>query len=297
MFKILTLAGVKINHSPKKIFIACLLAATLTSCSFFEEEVIPILEDDSNSGLTFGNPTNAEESFLFPDNFLIDRPQYTLSYNNTRGIPNWVSWHLDRTWIGSADRSESFLSDQILPSDWDRVTASDYTGSGFDRGHNCPSADRTRSVEDNEATFFMTNIVPQAPNQNRGPWRELEEFSRGLVFDGNELYITMGNFGVGAEGSRGFRDIIGRDERVTVPEYIWKVIVVLPDGDNDLLRVDEQTRVIAVLMENNNIDFEDWYEYRVSVDEIEDAVGYDLLSELPFFVQEALESKVDDGPI
>ncbi len=297
MTKTLTLDLKHLHESTRQILIICLLAATLVSCSFFEEEVIPILEDNSNSGLTFGNPTNAEESFLSADNFLIDRSQYTVSYNNTKGIPNWVSWHLDRSWIGSAQRSESFLSDKILPSDWDRVTSTDYTGSGFDRGHNCPSADRTRSAEDNEATFFMTNIIPQAPKQNRGPWKELEEFSRDLVFDGNELYITMGNFGIGGEGSRGFREVIGKDERVAVPQYVWKIIVVLPEGDNDLLRVDEQTRVIAVLMENNDIDFDEWYEYRVSVDEIEDAVGYDLLSELPFFVQEALEGKIDDGPV
>lgn len=271
------------------------IVITVTSCDLFDEEVIPILEDNSDQSLTLGNPTDAKESFLSPDNFLIDISQYALSYNNERGIPNWVSWHLDIDDLGSAQRSESFLSNPVLPTDWDRVVSGDYTGSGFDRGHNCPSADRTASSEDNKATFFMTNIIPQAPKQNREPWRELEEFSRDLVKDDNELYIIMGNSGLGGIGSNGYAEVLRN--RVSVPKYVWKVIVVLPEGNNDLLRIDEDTRVIAVLMENENIDFEEWYEYRTTVDEIEEIAGFDLLAELPFFIQSAIESRIDDGPV
>ncbi|NJL74033.1 MAG: DNA/RNA non-specific endonuclease [Saprospiraceae bacterium] len=278
-------------------FWVVLLAITLSSCSFFEEEVIPILEDNSNTSLALGNPSNARASFLEPNNFLIERTEYALSYNNERGIPNWVSWHLDRSWIGSTDRAETFKTDPFLNNDFNVVSSSDYTNSGFDRGHNCPSADRTRSTQSNEATFFMTNIVPQAPRHNQGPWKDMEEFGRDLVFEGNELYVVMGNFGVGGTGSKGYVEKIGRNSNVVVPKYIWKVYVVLPEDDNDLLRVDESTRVIAVIIENTNEGLKAWHEYRISVDEIEDATGLDLFSELPFFVQSALESKIDDGPV
>ncbi|OUJ70282.1 hypothetical protein BXP70_24615 [Hymenobacter crusticola] len=50
-----------------------------------------------------------------------------------------------------------------LPAGWYRVTTNSYTGSGFDRRQNCPSANRTNSVEDNSATFLLNNIMPQAP--------------------------------------------------------------------------------------------------------------------------------------
>ena len=75
------------------------------------------------------------------------KPQYALSYSRDRGTPNWVSGHLNKDWLGTADRQDDFRSDPALPEGWYRVTASSYTGSGFDRGHSTPSADRTRSEE------------------------------------------------------------------------------------------------------------------------------------------------------
>jgi endonuclease G len=44
----------------------------------------------------------------------------------------------------------------------------------MDRGHMCPAADRSCSKEDMDATFLMSNMVPQSPNLNRGPWEKLE---------------------------------------------------------------------------------------------------------------------------
>ncbi|WP_324679575.1 DNA/RNA non-specific endonuclease [Hymenobacter sp. GOD-10R] len=70
---------------------------------------------------------------------------------------------MSSAWLGSAERQDNFSADNSLPSGWYRVTMSSYTGSGFDRGHNCPSADRTGFIEDNSATFLMTNMMPQGP--------------------------------------------------------------------------------------------------------------------------------------
>lgn len=271
-----------------------LLVLSLASCNW-AEEVIPIEEDFSNTNLTLGNPTEALPTYLDPDNFLIDLPQYTVSYSNSRGIPNWVSWHLDDSWIGDAERSKYFKRNKNLPTEWAPVSTNNYRNSGFDRGHNCPSADRTSTAEDNESTFLMTNIVPQAPNHNQRVWKALEDYSRQLVEEGNELYIVMGNYGQGGEGRNGFAETIS-DGRVTVPQYIWKTVVVLPPGDDDVSRIAADTRVITVLIENVNISFENWGEYRVSIDEIEDATGFDLLSRLPLAIQDVVEAVVDDGP-
>ena len=276
------------------LFLIASLIASLASCGW-AEEVIPIKEDFSNTNLTLGNPTDALPTYLDPDNFLIDLPQYTVSYSNSRGIPNWVSWHLDDSWMGSAERSSYFSRNKELPTEWAPVTTNDYKNSGFDRGHNCPSADRTSSEDDNKATFLMTNIVPQAPRHNQRAWKKLEAYSRDLAEEGNELYVVMGNYGMGGTGRNGYAERIS-DGRVTVPKYIWKTIIVLPKGDNDLDRIQADTRIITVRIENIKDDLLDWGEYRVSIDEIEDAAGFDLLSRLPLSLQDILESAVDDGP-
>jgi len=245
--------------------------------------------------LALGNPGNATrntDNFL---NYLIAKPQYCLSYNKDRGTPNWVSWHLDNYWLGTAPRQDDFRADTSLPAGWYRVQNTDYTGSGFDRGHNTPSADRTRTVADNSATFLMTNMIPQAPANNQQTWANLENYCRTLVNNGSELYIIMGNYGTGGTGSNGSQNTIANGH-VTIPSHIWKVIVVLPQGENDAARVQASTRVIAVDTPNIDTISTSWGTYRTSVNTIELATGYNLLSVLPTAVQQAIELKVDNGP-
>jgi endonuclease G len=195
--------------------------------------------------------------------------------------------------LGAADRQDDFRSDNTLPATWHAAGSSSYTNSGFDRGHNCPSADRTATVVANSATFLMTNMIPQAPNNNQQTWARLEDYTRTLVTQGNEVFVIMGNYGSGGIGSKGSATTIDVG-RVTVPARIWKVIVVLPNGTNDLSRVSSSTRVIAVNTPNiNSLDY-NWKTFRTTVDEIEKVTGYDLLSMVAPPVQQVIEAKVDD---
>lgn len=249
----------------------------------------------SSVHLTFGNPSGAVASVSFPANYLMEKPQYALSYHRDRGIPNWVSWHLDNSWIGSASRQDDFRNDTSLPSGWYQVGGSSYSGSGFDRGHNCPSADRTKTTADNSSTFLMTNMIPQAPDNNQGPWANMENYLRTLVSSGNELYIIMGQYGVGGTGSNGAANTINGG-KVTVPDRVWKVVIVLPSGSNDVSRVTTSTRVIAVNMPNDQgIRSQSWGNYRVTVDAIEAAAGINLLSAISDSIEATLESRVDTG--
>jgi endonuclease G len=134
------------------------------------------------------------------------KPQSVISYGNKIHTANWVSWQLNRSWIGAADRPDNFRPDDALPAEAYKVRPSDYTGSGYDRGHIAPSADRTRKEADNSATFLMSNMMPQVPELNRGVWGDLEEYCRELVQQGKELYIIAGS--VGRKGSIGRKGAI-----------------------------------------------------------------------------------------
>jgi endonuclease G, mitochondrial len=277
---------------PASLFLVLLFFA---GCK--QTEVVPKKAADlvPHVHLTLGNPSRATTDLVHINNYLIERPQYVLSYSRDRGTPNWVSWQVSADWLGSAPRQDDFRADESLPADWFRVTSSSYTGSGFDRGHNCPSADRTRSVEDNSATFLMTNIIPQAPQNNQETWANLEEYTRELVRAGQEVYVIMGSYGTGGTGSKGAAQTLAAG-RITVPERIWKVIVVLPVGEDDVQRITADTRIIAVNTPNDNAVLPDWGAYRTTVDAIEQATGYDLLSNVPAAVQQVVEAKVDAGP-
>jgi DNA/RNA endonuclease G, NUC1 len=226
---------------------------------------------------------------------LITRTQYALSYNRDRGEPNWVSWHLDSTWLGGAPRQDTYRPDTSLPAGWYQVQATDYSGSGFDRGHMCPSGDRTDTIPDNDATFLMTNFVPQAPANNQGPWEDLETYLRGLAQSGNELYIIAGGVGDGGSGSNGGTTLTVANGHVAVPAYTWKVAIVLPNGTDDVNRVGKTTRVIAVLMPNQQSigTSTPWRNFRVSVKRIEGLTGYNFFSNVPRQIQNLIESRID----
>ncbi len=238
-------------------------------------------QDVTSDQMLLGNPSAASTSD--PANYLIVRSQYALSYNRDAGIPNWVSWHVQASDLGSVDRSQ-FMPDPDLPSDWYHVKPSDYTNSGYDRGHMAPSADRTSSSANNQVTFYMTNVVPQAPDNNQGPWVELENYTRELVRSGKEVYIIAGP--AGKAGTIG-------DGHVVVPESVWKIMLVLPAGKNDLQRIDANAEVIAVLLPNRQgIRNDAWQSFSTSVSAIEALTGLQFFTALPADVQQALTGSV-----
>lgn len=134
----------------------------------------------------FGYRYRSTRTFQKTNQYLTQRPQYAVMYDRSLGTPAWVAWHLGLADLGSTPRGE-FAPDTNLPVGYHRVRPDDYTNSGYDRGHLIPSGDRTAIEVDNDATFLMTNILPQTPDSNQGVWADLEIYCRDLVRAGNEL--------------------------------------------------------------------------------------------------------------
>jgi endonuclease G, mitochondrial len=256
--------------------------------------IVPPTENVAgNANLLLGNPTGAVTNPANTTNYLIVRPQYVLSYNRDKGIANWASWQLNQSWLGTLPRPQ-FAPDTTLPASWYIVQPDDYTRSGFDRGHLVPAADRNRLEADSTAVFLMTNIVPQAPDNNRGPWERLESYSRDLVEQGKELYIIAGSAGLGGIGERGKRNSVGNGN-VTVPAAMWKVIVVLDRPGSALADITPSTRVIAVVMPNQQgIKENNWQQFRTTVDNVEALTGYNFLTKVSEPTQDILEARIDN---
>lgn len=245
-----------------------------------------------DNNLTFGNPSSASSS---SNNYLVSRNEYSLAYNNSKGTAKWVSWHLSDAWLGSAPRSNNFRVDTSLPSSFYRASHSDYTGSGFDRGHLCPSADRTYTSSANSNTFYMSNIAPQGPRNNQQTWKNFEDYCRTLAESGYELHVVAGIAGQGGEGRNGYKNTIDGGN-IDVPSSFWKAVLVLPNGANDVSRVDFNTRIIAINIPNNESISTSWANYRTSVNAIESLAGIDLFKNISNTYENTLESQVDNGP-
>ena len=243
----------------------------------------PIADSDP---LLLGNPTGATNDIVNENNYLMPKPAYTLSYNRSKATPNWVAWKLDSSWIGSTPRQDDYRPDQVLPAGWYQVLSEDYSSSGYDRGHMCPSGDRTISIPVNSSTFLMTNFVPQLAANNQGPWEDLESYCRTLASQGNELYIFDGPYGDQGTIAGG---------RITVPQYTWKVVLVLPSGQNDLQRIWKGTRAFGVIVPNfAPVDINaPWRNFRVTVNQVENLTGYDFFNKVPKNTQEIIERRRD----
>ncbi len=240
-------------------------------------------EPVSSVHLAFGNPSKATADAADRDNFLIVGEGSAISYNNSRGTANWVAWRTTREDLGSKLQRPDFRPDPRSPAGFARIAYFDYSGSGYNRGHLLPSADRFGDATRNEETFFMTNIVPQTGSLNQYPWETLESYSRRLVRNGNDVYTIAGVYG----------DKGRIKNKITVPTNCWKVVIVLPRG-RGAADVNERTRVIAVDMPNTDgLDNQRWERYRTTVREIERRTGYDLLDALPKALQDTLETRID----
>ncbi len=241
----------------------------------------PPAPPSSHPHLVLGNPSQA--AITNPNNYLIQRDQYALSYSRDRSGLNWASWAVDAAWLGSVGRQDDFRPDGALPAGFYQVGPNDYRGSGYDRGHVVPSGDRTNTSRDNSATFLMTNIIPQSPENNRGPWRELEEYGRSLVYQyDHSLHVFAGAYG--RQGNVGNR-------AVAVPSRLWKIIVVydqLPDGG---LGIGSDSQIVAVDMPNVSGVDPDWRRYQTSIERIEVATGYTFLENLPPDLQSYLKGQ------
>lgn len=237
----------------------------------------------NNKHLLMGNPSNATANPNNLNNYLMEKPEYVLSYNANMGTANWVSWQLNQSWLGSRDRQNNFRPDNSLPEKFYQVTEKDYTNTGYDRGHIIPSGDRTRTREENSATFLMVNMLPQVPDLNREVWNELESECRRLVDQGKELYIVAGPHGKIKTIANG---------KVTVPKYNWKVVLILDRPGGNAKSVTAQTKAIAVWMPNDDsVERTSWKNYIVTVDDVEAKTGYDFFSNVPPTVQKVIESQ------
>jgi endonuclease G len=242
--------------------------------------------------MALGNPTAATTDPSKTNNYLIARSQFTLSYNGIHHQPNWVSWSYSTGDSGSSGRTDAWSEETALPAGYYRVgiaTFGSSFGESWDRGHMCPSADRTATVADNELTFRMSNMIPQAAQNNQGLWANFETYTRGLASDGDEILIICGP--AQFTGNR-------IPNQMSVPGSVWKIIVEVPNASSTTpayQRVTTNSRVIAILTPNTSSGLGTWESYITSVEEIEEITGFNFFSSVDPAVATYLKNVVDTG--
>ena len=240
--------------------------------------------------LLFGNPTEARTtgnpvSNQYYNNYLIEKPQYAVSYSGDSNIPNWSSWQINETWLGTGrPSSDFFFRDPDLNSlglisakntDYDRPLANIVPGDPsvptpinpddglaykLAPGHLTANADRNRHLKDSIATYSTINIVPQHAKHNAPLWLGLEDFTRKVVTEQErEVYVIAGAVGEKDPNTdKANINVLAKTSdpaypayAVQVPSHLWKVLLILEDpgmGIQDII-LDNAT-AFAVYTEN-----------------------------------------------
>ena len=201
---------------------------------------------------------------------------YIVGYDEALKNPAWVAYRLEYDASASTvERPSGFDADHRTRA---RVEHHDYTNTGFDRGHMAPNyaIGRAHGAKAQVETFLMSNIVPQLPDLNRGPWKELEQrIANDYLDDYRELWVITGP--IYDEPTQQL------DAGVTVPSSFFKIVVDVVDTEN--------VRVLAFVMPQQVQD-EKLKAYLVSVDIIEAETGLDFFSLLHNAVEGQLEADV-----
>jgi endonuclease G len=120
------------------------------------------------------------------------RKMYVLEHSPSRHTAFWSAEHLIGTEQGTgAERINAFKADPDLPIT-EAARPSDYAKSGYDQGHMAPVGDMHKDADAMLESFYLSNMVPQNPLNNRDGWNHLEYYVRGLSIKNNEAYVITG---------------------------------------------------------------------------------------------------------
>jgi endonuclease G len=210
-----------------------------------------------------------------PSKDLVKHAYYMLSYNEKYEQANWVYYSLTDSMVlnSGEERSNSFKMDQLVATG--SAKSSDYTKSGYDRGHLCPAADMGFSPISMQESFMMSNVSPQTPDFNRGIWKELETTVREWAKKEHHIYIVTGPIFKDNKGSIG-------TEEVLVPGYFYKIIYDATDAP----------KLIAFVLPNEKSN-RPLTDFVVSTDAAEKLTGFDFFSQLSDDLETKLESRAD----
>ncbi|MDN5733775.1 MAG: DNA/RNA non-specific endonuclease [Psychrobacter sp.] len=145
---------------------------------------------------------------------------FAVMYSGVSRTPLWSAEHLDRRRLQQAktiDREDSFHEESRLPKSM-RASLSDYSGSGYDRGHLAPNANMANRSQQYDS-FSLANIAPQSPRNNRYIWRNIESATRYLTQQYGEVYTITGVAFTGKKTKQ-------LAERVLVPSHFFKAVYI-----------------------------------------------------------------------
>lgn len=213
---------------------------------------------------------------------------FSVEWDCDKKAQRWTCYEMDartstknwnrKNWDTTSWGGDPFQEDKDIPEQY-RTTLDDYRGSGYDRGHICPSADRLNSKDANEQTFYLSNMQPQVNGFNTGVWATMESQLR-TVWNTSKyrdiLYVCKGGTIDNSSQIAGYTK-----SKLIVPKYFFAAILAAKDG---------QYKAIGLWFEHKKNNDKHLSNYVVSIDELEKLTGIDFFCNLPDKTEKKVES-------
>lgn len=216
---------------------------------------------------------------------------YFLEWDNDLIANRWTCYQLHAGNLESnVKRKDAFKEDSELPSAT-RSILSDYSGSGFSRGHLCPSADRLCSSEQNSQTFFLSNMQPQYQSHNGAQWANLEGDVRkwAEMSTCDTLYVvkaaTIDNITLNGTTKSGLKSV-KCNNRLPVPDYFYMALLAYNKSTNTYYAMGIWTYHYNASSEKQSAEY-------ITIDELEKRTGIDFFCNLPDDIEAQVESTLD----
>lgn len=247
---------------------------TLITICILSLPAIALGQNRRNASKTAVDKSLIELPAIQKSDVILAYEAFTVNYNTSRLIPNWVAYELTaEETSGDIPRANGFSMD--LDYIGRQAMREDYSNSGWDKGHMAPAADMKWSENAMQESFYLTNICPQNHDLNGKDWQTLERMVRDWALKYGRIWVVCGPYVAG-----NFHGTIG-EQKVSVPDIFYKA-VLRKEGDN--------WYSIAFVFENDSRR-QPVKDAVVSVNDVETLVGYDLFTNLDDRIEELIESQ------
>lgn len=145
---------------------------------------------------------------------------FAVLHSGVSRTPIWSAEHLTKARLKDARtlvREDNFHAESRVP-ERERAELSDYSRSGFDRGHLAPNGDMATKSQQFDS-FSLANIAPQNGTHNRSIWRDIESSTRHLTNKYGETYVVTGVLFLG-------KNIQSIGTGVLVPSHFFKAVYI-----------------------------------------------------------------------
>ena len=216
---------------------------------------------------------------------------YTHYFDTEMYTSLWTAYPVYSAAMGSISRpdwkSNPNIDTQYQINVWD---GSYNAGGDYSRGHMIPNGSRNGIKAMQLQAFYATNSVPQIQNTFNGTiWSRLENALQGMVNSKTDtVYVVTGVAFNKVGGSETVKYIkpAHDSKKCPVPNYFYKVALKVKRSGSTIT----DASAVGVWMEHRSYaKTEDYDEFTVSVDQIEEWTGLDFFVNLPKALQTEAE--------